>query len=45
MKITMNSTNDFLRVNGVRCRIWEGISDEGILTIALIVRVAPMNAH
>lgn len=42
MRIILNSTNDFVEVNGVRCRMWDGLTSNGTPIQAAIVRVAPI---
>ena len=41
MKITIESTNEFVSINGVRCRMWDGSTESGIPVQAAIGRVAP----
>lgn len=45
MKITVESTDEFMTVKGIKCRVWEGTTDEGIPTVALIARLGPTTAH
>ena len=40
MKITLESTDAFKMINGVRCRVWEGTTDAGIGCFALIPQIA-----
>lgn len=40
MKITLTSTTEIRKVNGITCRVWEGITANGIVVFALIHRVA-----
>lgn len=40
MKITIESTTQVVKVNGVDCRVWEGTTERGVSVYALIPRVA-----
>lgn len=40
MKITLESTTQIVEVNGIKCRVWEGVTERGIKVQALIPRIA-----
>lgn len=40
MKITIESTQQTMTVNGVKCRIWEGKTESGIKINCIIPRIA-----
>lgn len=40
MNIQLHSTDAMVDFNGVRCRVWEGISQNGVEVFALIPRIA-----
>ena len=40
MKAILESTSKMVTMNGVPCRIWEGVSDGGVPFLAFITRVA-----
>jgi hypothetical protein len=40
MKITLNSTNQLVTINGVPVRLWHGTTESGIVIHALITRIA-----
>ena len=40
MKVTIESTGEIVVVNGVPCRVWEGVTERGIQVQALIPRIA-----
>ncbi|HSZ58662.1 MAG TPA: hypothetical protein VK797_23540 [Tepidisphaeraceae bacterium] len=40
MKITLESTDKIVTLNGVPARLWEGISERGIPVVAFITRLA-----
>jgi hypothetical protein len=44
MKMTIESTSRMVRVNGIECRVWEGVTERGASVQALIPRVAA-HAH
>lgn len=39
MKITLESTSEITKVNGIPARIWEGKTESGIPVFALIAKV------
>ena len=45
MKISIQSTNQFVEASGVRCRIWEGKTERGIPITVLVPRIAVANAE
>ena len=42
MKITVESTTRIVNVNGMDCRVWEGVTERGISIQALIPRIATL---
>ena len=40
MKITIESTTQITKVNGVPARVWEGVTANGVKVHALITRIA-----
>jgi hypothetical protein len=40
MKVTLQSTDRIVNVNGVDGRVWEGTTDSGIEVIAVVTRIA-----
>lgn len=42
--ITVTSTEDFVSIDGVPCRMWDGTTSTGIPVQACIPRVAPRHA-
>lgn len=42
MKITIESTTQFVEASGVRCRVWEGVTAGGVKVQCLIPRIAAL---
>lgn len=40
MRVTLESTTRFITVNGVKARVWEGITEKGVRCYAAIALVA-----
>lgn len=40
MKITIESTERVVEVNGVPARVWEGVSEGGVEVFCLVTRIA-----
>lgn len=40
MKITLESTSQIVRLDGIECRVWEGTTASGIAVTAFIPRIA-----
>lgn len=40
MKVQLESTTQIVDLNGVKCRVWEGQTSEGVKVHALIPRIA-----
>ena len=40
MKLTLESSNELVKMDGVPCRVWTGKTDKGIEVFAFIHRVA-----
>jgi hypothetical protein len=40
MKLTIESTNRLVTINGVPTRVWEGTSEGGVAVICLVTRIA-----
>lgn len=40
MKVTLESTDKIVHINGVPARVWEGVTERGIRMHAFITRVA-----
>ena len=40
MKITLQSTGQIVRLDGIECRVWEGTTGKGVAITAFIPRVA-----
>jgi len=45
MKLTIANTDRIVRIDGIRCRIWEGTSEGGIPVIAFVATVAVHQSH
>lgn len=45
MKMTIESTTQIVEANGVKCRIWEGVTERGVKVQVLIPRVAVKNGQ
>ena len=45
MKITIESTTQIVKVDGIDCRIWEGETDRGVKIFCLIPRIAAMKGQ
>lgn len=45
MKMTLESTDRFVDVNGARCRVWEGKSERGTPVYAFVAQVAVDKGH
>jgi hypothetical protein len=39
MKVTLESTDQFVEVNGITARVWEGHTESGIPVTAIIPRI------
>ena len=39
MKITIESTTQIVRADGVDCRVWEGVTERGVRVQCLIPRI------
>ena len=44
LKITIESTDDITRVNGISCRVWFGTTESGIPVALFIHRIMPLNS-
>jgi len=42
ISITVTATDDFITINDVPCRMWDGTTANGIRIQAAIVRIAPI---
>ena len=40
MKLELHSTDRLVDVNGARCRVWHGVTEDGVECVAFITRVA-----
>ena len=40
MKMTLESTDQIVDLNGVKCRVWEGTSERGTQVFAFVAQVA-----
>lgn len=40
MRITIDSTEELTRIDGVECRIWRGVTERGVHCYAFIHRIA-----
>lgn len=40
MKIILQNTERIVDVNGIKSRLWEGVTEKGILIHCLIIRIA-----
>jgi hypothetical protein len=40
MKVTLQSTDKIVTINGIEARVWEGKTERGIACFALIPRIA-----
>lgn len=40
MKMTIESTTEIVNVNGIDCRLWEGVTERGVAVQVLIPRIA-----
>ena len=40
MKITIESTSRVVEASGIKCRVWEGVSEGGVKVSCLIPRIA-----
>jgi hypothetical protein len=45
MKITIESTNEMVEVNGIAARVWEGKTELGIAVQCLVTRIAAHEAE
>jgi hypothetical protein len=43
MKLTIENTTRIVEVNGIPCRMWEGVSERGVKVQCLITRVAVLD--
>lgn len=44
MKITIESTTRIVRVNGVACRVWQGVTERGVPMTALLAPIVAVRA-
>jgi hypothetical protein len=44
MRITLESTSEIVKLNGIDCRVWDGRTASGIAVQALIPRIAVHNS-
>jgi hypothetical protein len=40
MRITIESTERIIQVNGFDCRVWEGVTEKGVMVQAIMPRLA-----
>lgn len=40
MKVTLENTTRVVSLNGIDCRVWEGVTERGVKVHALIPRIA-----
>lgn len=45
MKLTITATDQITHIEGVPCRLWEGVSEDGVPCKVFVHRVAVHNDH